>query len=106
MAACHWEFNPVNVPTRSSESIPSPASEPKEYFRMRLVRLLPAACAVFLLFSSGAADAAPVRSAYSAISGAMAPLWTTQEGGYLRREGLDVELPYIGGGTLLIQAML
>jgi NitT/TauT family transport system substrate-binding protein len=73
---------------------------------MRLVRLLPAACAVFLLFSSGAAEAAPVRSAYSAISGAMAPLWTTQEGGYLRREGLDVELPYIGGGTLLIQAML
>jgi NitT/TauT family transport system substrate-binding protein len=51
-------------------------------------------------------QAAPVRIAYSAISGAMAPLWTTQEGGYFRREGLDVELPYIGGGTLLIQSML
>ncbi len=33
-------------------------------------------------------------------------VWTTQEGGYFRREGLDIELPYIGGGTLLIQSML
>jgi NitT/TauT family transport system substrate-binding protein len=50
--------------------------------------------------------AAPLRVAYSAISGAMSPLWTTQEGGYFRREGLDLELPYIGGGSLLIQSML
>jgi NitT/TauT family transport system substrate-binding protein len=50
--------------------------------------------------------AAPLRVAYSAISGAMSPLWTTQEGGYFRREGLDLELPYIGGGALLIQSML
>jgi NitT/TauT family transport system substrate-binding protein len=70
------------------------------------VRLLFAALAVFLDRPLPAVEAAPVRSAYSAISGAMAPLWTTQEGGYFRREGLDTELPYIGGGTLLIQAML
>src|SRR5256885_14080634 len=36
----------------------------------------------------------------------MSPLWTTQEGGYFRREGLDIELLYIGGGSLLIQSML
>lgn len=36
----------------------------------------------------------------------MAPLWTTEEGGLFRREGLDVELLYIGGGTLLVQSML
>jgi NitT/TauT family transport system substrate-binding protein len=44
--------------------------------------------------------------AYSAISGAMSPLWVTQEGGYFRRAGVDIELLYIGGGTLLIQSML
>ena len=45
--------------------------------------------------------AAPLRVAYSAISGAMALLWVAQEGGYFKREGLDVELLYIGGGSLL-----
>ncbi|HEX2226722.1 MAG TPA: ABC transporter substrate-binding protein [Candidatus Binatia bacterium] len=60
---------------------------------------------VFLLLGS-VANAAPVRVAYSAISGAMSPLWVAQEGGYFRREGLDVELLYIGGGSLLIQSML
>ena len=61
---------------------------------------------ILFLFCLETVEAAPIRVAYSAISGAMAPLWTTQEGGYFRREGLDVELPYIGGGTLLIQSML
>jgi ABC-type nitrate/sulfonate/bicarbonate transport system substrate-binding protein len=53
-----------------------------------------------------AAQAAPLRVAYSAISGAMSTLWVAQEGGYFKREGLDVELLYIGGGSLLIQSML
>jgi ABC-type nitrate/sulfonate/bicarbonate transport system substrate-binding protein len=52
------------------------------------------------------AGAAPLRIAYSAISGAMASLWLAQEGGYFKREGLDTELLYIGGGSLLIQSML
>jgi ABC-type nitrate/sulfonate/bicarbonate transport system substrate-binding protein len=47
-----------------------------------------------------------LRVAYSAISGAMSSLWVAQEGGYFKREGLDTELLYIGGGSLLIQAML
>ncbi|MSP39162.1 MAG: ABC transporter substrate-binding protein [Deltaproteobacteria bacterium] len=51
-------------------------------------------------------NAAPLRIAYSAISGAMSSLWVAQEGGYFKREGLDTELLYIGGGSLLIQAML
>ena len=54
----------------------------------------------------GYATAAPMRIAYSAISGAMSSLWVAQEGGYFRREGLDTELLYIGGGSLLIQSML
>lgn len=49
---------------------------------------------------------APMRISYSAISGAMASLWVAQEGGYFKREGLDTELLYIGGGSLLIQSML
>lgn len=55
---------------------------------------------------AGAVHAAPLRVAYSAISGAMSALWVAQEGGYFKREGLDVELLYIGGGSLLIQSML
>ncbi|MGH7887691.1 MAG: ABC transporter substrate-binding protein [Candidatus Binatia bacterium] len=51
-------------------------------------------------------SAAPLRIAYSAISGAMSSLWVAQEGGEFKREGLDTELLYIGGGSLLIQAML
>jgi ABC-type nitrate/sulfonate/bicarbonate transport system substrate-binding protein len=50
--------------------------------------------------------AAPMRISYSAISGAMSSLWVAQEGGYFKREGLDTELLYIGGGSLLIQSML
>lgn len=59
----------------------------------------------FILLAS-AVHAAPLRVAYSAISGAMSALWVAQEGGYFKREGLDVELLYIGGGSLLIQSML
>jgi ABC-type nitrate/sulfonate/bicarbonate transport system substrate-binding protein len=51
-------------------------------------------------------EAAPLRIAYSAISGAMSSLWVAQEGGYFKREGLDTELLYIGGGSLLIQSMI
>jgi ABC-type nitrate/sulfonate/bicarbonate transport system substrate-binding protein len=51
-------------------------------------------------------DAAPLRISYSAISGAMSSLFVAQEGGYFKREGLDTELLYIGGGSLLIQSML
>ena len=73
---------------------------------MKLARISTYTIAVLLLLSLDRAQAAPVRVAYSAISGAMAPLWVTQEGGYFRRQGLDVELLYIGGGSLLIQSIL
>lgn len=73
---------------------------------MKFSRLLLCTVAELFLFCVSHVEAAPIRVAYSAISGAMAPLWTTQEGGYFRREGLDIELPYIGGGTLLIQSMV
>jgi len=59
-----------------------------------------------VLFLARGAGAAPIRISYSAISGAMSSLWVAQEGGYFKREGLDTELLYIGGGSLLIQSML
>ena len=59
-----------------------------------------------ILSLGSSVQAAPLRVAYSAISGAMASLWVAQEAGYFKREGLDVELLYIGGGSLLIQSMI
>jgi ABC-type nitrate/sulfonate/bicarbonate transport system substrate-binding protein len=73
---------------------------------MKLAHISTYTIAALLLLSLDRAQAAPVRVAYSAISGAMAPLWVTQEGGFFRRQGLDVELLYIGGGSLLIQSIL
>jgi ABC-type nitrate/sulfonate/bicarbonate transport system substrate-binding protein len=58
------------------------------------------------MFFAAHASAAPIHVAYSAISGAMAPLWVAQDGDYFRREGLETQLLYIGGGSLLIQSML
>src|SRR5262247_4270648 len=73
---------------------------------MKPPRLLTLILAILFLLSLSQAQAAPIRVAYSAISGAMAPLWVTQEAGYFRREGIDIELLYIGGGSLLIQSIL
>ena len=52
------------------------------------------------------AQAELIRLAYSSISGAMAPLWVAQDYGYFRRHGLDVQLLYIGGGSVATQALL
>ena len=61
---------------------------------------------VVVLLAARSVDAAPLRIAYSAISGAMSSLWVAQDGGYFKREGIDAELLYIGGGSLLIQSMI
>src|SRR4026208_92905 len=57
-------------------------------------------------FAARGADAAAMRISYSAISGAMSALGVAQEAGYFKRDALDTELLYIGGGSLLIQSML
>lgn len=59
-----------------------------------------------LALSASASEAAPIRVGYSAIGGAMTPLWVTQEGGFFKGEGLEVEPLYIAGGSVLIQGML
>ena len=73
----------------------------RRYRRLNIVAAL-----LIAMFLPGVLAAAPLHIAYSAISGAMASLWVAQEGGYFKGEGLDTELLYIGGGSLLIQSML
>jgi NitT/TauT family transport system substrate-binding protein len=61
----------------------------------------------FALFLGVARSAgAPVRAAYSAISGAMGPLWVAHDMGIFSRHGLEVQLLYIGGGSVVTQALL
>src|SRR6185503_2411602 len=42
---------------------------------------------IAVIASANVLAAAPLRIAYSAISGAMSSLWVAQEGGYFKREG-------------------
>jgi NitT/TauT family transport system substrate-binding protein len=68
--------------------------------------------AVFLLMqfafilSAGAAHSETIRIAYSAINGAMSPLWVAHDFRLFRRQALDVQLLYIGGGSAVTQALL
>src|ERR1043165_590126 len=52
------------------------------------------------------AHAEPVRVAYSSISGAMGPLWAASDFGLFKKHGLDVQLLYIGGGSVVTQALI
>ena len=67
--------------------------------------LLFTALALALLCASSA-YAERIRIAYSAISGVQLPLWTAKESGFFQRQGLDVDFLYIGGGSVVVQAML
>lgn len=61
---------------------------------------------VFVTLRVANSLAAPVRVAYSAISGAMGPLWVANDFEIFKRQGLDVQLLYIGGGSVVTQALL
>ena len=63
------------------------------------------AVALILVLAGGKpAGAAPVRIAYSSISGAMLPLWVAKDKGLFDKYGVDVELAYIRG--VAIEALL
>ncbi len=47
-----------------------------------------------------------IRIAYSAISGVQLPLWVAKDKGLFKKYGLDVDFLYIGGGSVVVQAML
>ena len=63
------------------------------------------AVALILVLAGGKpAGAAPVRIAYSSISGAMLPLWVAKDKGLFDKYGVEVELAYIRG--VAIEALL
>ena len=63
------------------------------------------AVALILVLAGGKpAGAAPVRIAYSSISGAMLPLWVAKDKGLFDKYGVEVELMYIRG--VAIEALL
>jgi ABC-type nitrate/sulfonate/bicarbonate transport system substrate-binding protein len=53
---------------------------------------------------SSVSEAAPLRIAYSSISGAMLPLWVAKDKKLFEKYGVDVEVTYIRG--VAIEAML
>jgi NitT/TauT family transport system substrate-binding protein len=74
-------------------------------------------CAVLALVSAWAINAQPsfaaankalqkINVAYSSISGNMAPLWVTQDKGFFRKYGLEVQAVLIESGTTTAQALV
>jgi NitT/TauT family transport system substrate-binding protein len=61
---------------------------------------------LFIFTRTGAVKAESITMAYSAISGAMAPLWVAQDELIFKKNGLDVRLLYIGGGAVATSALL
>jgi NitT/TauT family transport system substrate-binding protein len=64
------------------------------------------AAAMLVVVGARSASAQRIRIAYSAISGTQLPLWVAKDKGIFKRHGLDVDLLYIGGGAVVVQAML
>jgi len=63
------------------------------------------ACALAILIcTTQVSAAAPLRIAYSSISGAMLPLWVAKDKKLFEKHGVDVEVTYIRG--VAIEAML
>jgi NitT/TauT family transport system substrate-binding protein len=60
----------------------------------------------FFFPASAPVHAEKIRIAFSAISGVQLPLWIAQDKGLFRRQGLDTDLLYIGGGSVVVQAIL
>jgi NitT/TauT family transport system substrate-binding protein len=73
-------------------------------FRQHVQLLILAAALVTCSFAQGVAHAAPIRIAYSSISGAMLPLWVAKDLKLFDKYGVDVELTYIRG--VAIEALL
>lgn len=71
-----------------------------------MIFLLQLTLALVLLFPGSGLRAEDLRIAYSAINGAQAPLWVAVEENIFKRHGLNVELIYIGGGSVVTNALI
>jgi NitT/TauT family transport system substrate-binding protein len=90
----------VNQLRKLTAALASPIVKTKHYALLSLLFQLA------LMSSTGSARAEVVRIAYSAISGAMAPLWIAHDDGLFQRQGIQAQLLYIGGGSVVTQALL
>src|SRR4026208_991959 len=84
------------------------------HFRIILRRFCPAVVNIFgaaFVLSPLTASAADrplqkINVAFSSISGNMAPLWVTQDKGFFRKNGLDVQVILIESGTTTAPALV
>jgi NitT/TauT family transport system substrate-binding protein len=75
----------------------------------RMMRLSALALAALATSAGSALSAAPAEKmivGWSAIAGSQAPVWITKEAGLFEKQGLDVTLIYIDGGSKATQALL
>lgn len=73
--------------------------------RLRSVLMGLIVLAVLGLPSTGRA-ADRVRASYAALNASQSPLWVAQAEGFYAKNGLDVDLIHIGGGSLNVQALV
>ncbi|HEX6769870.1 MAG TPA: ABC transporter substrate-binding protein [Candidatus Binatia bacterium] len=80
----------------------------KPIFAKSITAVLIAAIAILSPRFTNAADRPlqKINVAYSSISGNMAPLWVTQDKGFFRKYGLDVQSILIESGTTTAQALV
>ncbi|HWP60693.1 MAG TPA: ABC transporter substrate-binding protein [Candidatus Acidoferrales bacterium] len=73
---------------------------------MRSLRLISLLIAAVSIFAPGSAAAQKVVVAWTAVSALNAPYWVVKEAGFLKQEGLNVDLVYIPSSSTVAQAML
>ena len=70
-------------------------------------RLLYAILVLACLFAdAGASDAQKLRVAYTAFAGTFTILWVGKDAGHYQKQGVDMELLFIGSSTTAVQALL
>ena len=73
---------------------------------MKTIRLLSLLVLAVLLVSPAAVSAQKTVVAWTAVSALNSPYWVMKEAGFLKQEGLDVDLIYIPSSATVAQAML
>jgi len=73
---------------------------------MKTIRLLSLLVLAVLLISPAAVSAQKTVVAWTAVSALNSPYWIMKEAGFLKQEGLDVDLIYIPSSATVAQAML
>ena len=75
------------------------------YFRTRL-RFALAVFVVGQLFTRQLAHAQSLKIPYVSLSPTAGPLWITYEAGIFKKNGINAELLYIPGGSVIIQSIM